>query len=78
MGTELTSPQHFINAVVQADDRNLRKVGVLRVCGPYTKENPAFMDFPPILGRIMNGHVAYLDGGLECQSRSWGMGTRNR
>ncbi|KAK6373611.1 hypothetical protein LTS17_008103 [Exophiala oligosperma] len=60
---------HFINAVVQADDRNLRSVGVLRVCGPYTKENPAFMDFPPILARIMNGHVAYLDGGLEFDTR---------
>ncbi|KAH0845037.1 hypothetical protein AYO21_01700 [Fonsecaea monophora] len=60
---------HFINAVVQADDRNLRKVAVLRVCGPYTKENPPFMDFPPILERIMNGHVGYLDGGLEFDTR---------
>ncbi|EXJ67931.1 uncharacterized protein A1O5_08545 [Cladophialophora psammophila CBS 110553] len=60
---------HFINAVVQADDRNLRKVAVFRVCGPYTKENPPFMDFPPILSRIMNGHVVYLDGGLEFDTR---------
>ncbi|KEF56832.1 uncharacterized protein A1O9_07022 [Exophiala aquamarina CBS 119918] len=60
---------HFINAVVQADDRNLRKVAVFRICGPYTKENPAFMDFPPILARTMNGHVAYLDGGLEFDTR---------
>ncbi|KIX01409.1 uncharacterized protein Z518_09135 [Rhinocladiella mackenziei CBS 650.93] len=60
---------HFINAVVQADDRNLRKVAVFRVCGPYTKENPAFLDFPPILARIMNGHVAYVDGGLEFDTR---------
>lgn len=64
----ITILKHFINAVVQADDRNLKKVAVLRVCGPYTKENPAFMDFPPILSRIMNGHVGYLDGGLECQT----------
>ncbi len=59
----------FINAVVQADERSLRKVGVLRICGPYTRENPAFLDFPPILARIMNGHVAYLDGGLESDTR---------
>ncbi|KAK8154076.1 hypothetical protein BC567DRAFT_276983 [Phyllosticta citribraziliensis] len=52
---------HFVNAVVQADDHNLRRVAVLRVCGPYTKENPSFLDFPPILARIMNGHTAYLD-----------------
>ncbi|KKY24432.1 putative n-methylhydantoinase a acetone beta subunit [Phaeomoniella chlamydospora] len=60
---------HFINSVVQADDLNLRKVALLRICGPYTKENPAFLDFPPILARIMNGHVAYLDGGLEFDTR---------
>lgn len=60
---------HFINAVVQADARNLRRVAVLRLCGPYTKENPAFLDFPPILAQIMNGHVAYLDGGFEYDTR---------
>ncbi|KAK6005849.1 hypothetical protein QM012_007491 [Aureobasidium pullulans] len=60
---------HFINAVVQADDHNLRKVAVLRLCGPYAQENPAFTDFPPILERIMNGHVASLDGGLEFDTR---------
>ncbi|KAK8222591.1 hypothetical protein BKA81DRAFT_296263, partial [Phyllosticta paracitricarpa] len=60
---------HFVNAVVQADDRNLRKVAVLRLCGPYTQENPSFLDFPPILARIMNGHTAYLDGGLEYDGR---------
>ncbi|KAJ3461158.1 hypothetical protein MRS44_009711 [Fusarium solani] len=27
---------HFVNAVVQADSHNLRKVAVLRLCGPYT------------------------------------------
>ncbi|KAK5957754.1 hypothetical protein OHC33_000943 [Knufia fluminis] len=60
---------HFINAVVQADETNLRKVAVLRICGPYSKENPAFLDFPPLLSRLMNGHVAYLDGGLEFDTR---------
>ncbi|KAK5173555.1 uncharacterized protein LTR77_002236 [Saxophila tyrrhenica] len=59
----------FINAVVQADERSLRPVGVLRICGPYAKENPAFLDFPPVLARIMNGRVAYLDGGLEFDTR---------
>lgn len=38
----------------------------MRVCGPYSHENPAFLDFPPILSRLMKGHVSYLDGGLEC------------
>ena len=60
---------HFINAVVQADDQNLRSVAVFRLCGPYTRENPAFLDFPPVLSRIMNGHVAYIDGGFEYDMR---------
>ncbi|KXT17606.1 hypothetical protein AC579_10129 [Pseudocercospora musae] len=60
---------HFINAVVQADSSSLRQVAVLRICGPYTKENPSFLDFPAVLRRIMNGHTAYLDGGLEFDTR---------
>ncbi|KAF2773044.1 hypothetical protein EJ03DRAFT_387343 [Teratosphaeria nubilosa] len=60
---------HFINAVVQADTRILRKVAVLRICGPYTKENPAFLDFPPMLPEVMEGYVAYLSGGLEFDMR---------
>jgi N-methylhydantoinase A/oxoprolinase/acetone carboxylase beta subunit len=60
---------HFINAVVQADDSSLRRVAVMRICGPYSQENPAFGDFPPILSRLMNGHVSYLDGGLEFDTR---------
>lgn len=42
---------------------------MFRLCGPYTRENPAFFDFPPILKKIMNGHVAYIDGGLEIDGR---------
>ncbi|KAM0420343.1 hypothetical protein ACHAPT_011885 [Fusarium lateritium] len=60
---------HFVNAVVQADSHNLRKVAVLRLCGPYTREVPSFCDFPPALARIMNGYTAYLDGGLEIDGR---------
>lgn len=60
---------HFINAVVQADDQNLARIAVFRLCGPYTRENPAFLDFPPVLAHIMNGHVAYLDGGFEYDMR---------
>ncbi|KXJ86069.1 hypothetical protein Micbo1qcDRAFT_219929, partial [Microdochium bolleyi] len=69
IGTTVRRIHHFINAVVQADERHLRPVGVMRICGPYTKENPAFLDFPPILRRIMKGHVSYIDGGLEFDTR---------
>jgi N-methylhydantoinase A/oxoprolinase/acetone carboxylase beta subunit len=29
---------HFVNAVVQADARRLKKVAVVRLCGPFTKQ----------------------------------------
>lgn len=28
---------HFVNAVVEADPRRLRKVAVVRLCGPFTR-----------------------------------------
>jgi hypothetical protein len=67
--TDVRFETNFINAVVQADAESLRPVAVLRLCGPCTKENPSFLDFPPILRRVVEGHVAYLDGGLEFDMR---------
>lgn len=29
---------HFVNAVVQADARRLKKVAVVRLCGPFTRQ----------------------------------------
>ncbi|KAF4125452.1 N-methylhydantoinase A/oxoprolinase/acetone carboxylase, beta subunit [Geosmithia morbida] len=69
IGGVMIGTTHFINAVVQADEVNLRRLAVMRICGPYSRENPAFGDFPPILSRLMNGHVSYLDGGLEYDTR---------
>ncbi|CDR47249.1 CYFA0S30e00870g1_1 [Cyberlindnera fabianii] len=56
---------HFINAVIEQDAARLAKVAVLRLCGPYTEIIPPFIDFPPGLKSIMNGHVAYLQGGFH-------------
>lgn len=58
----------FINAVLEQDARRLSKVAVIRICGPYTRQCPPFIDFPPQLRRIMDGHVGYVDGGLESES----------
>lgn len=55
----------FINAVLEADVRRLAKVAVIRLCGPYTKQCPPFIDFPTRLRRLTEGHVGYVDGGLE-------------
>ncbi|KAJ8508205.1 hypothetical protein ONZ45_g9506 [Pleurotus djamor] len=59
----------FINAVLEADSRRLHKVAVIRLCGPYTRQAPPFVDFPHRLRRLMNGHIGYVDGGLEIDGR---------
>jgi N-methylhydantoinase A/oxoprolinase/acetone carboxylase beta subunit len=60
---------HFVNAVVEADERRLSKVAVVRLCGPFTRQLPPFVDFPANLKKILNGGVHYLDGGLEIDGR---------
>ena len=55
----------FINAVLEQDARRLSKVAIIRICGPYTRQCPPFIDFPPELKHLMDGHVGYVDGGLE-------------
>lgn len=57
----------FINAVLEADARRLEKVAVIRLCGPYTRQCPPFIDFPKRLRRLIEGHIAYVDGGIESQ-----------
>ncbi|KAJ7284699.1 hydantoinase/oxoprolinase [Mycena rebaudengoi] len=61
---------HFVNAVVQADARRLSKVAVVRLAAPYTSEYPTFIDFPPHLNEIMNGHSAIIQGGLQIDGRT--------
>lgn len=60
---------HFVNAVVEADERRLSKVAVVRLCGPYTRQNPPFSDFPAILKSIVDGGVYYVDGGFDIDGK---------
>ncbi|SJL08135.1 related to D-amino acid hydantoin hydrolase (hydantoinase) [Armillaria ostoyae] len=60
---------HFINAVVQSDARRLQKVAIVRLAAPYTAEVPPFVDFPENLKKLMNGHYAIINGGLQMQVR---------
>ncbi|TFY55280.1 hypothetical protein EVJ58_g8349 [Rhodofomes roseus] len=59
----------FINAVLEADARRLAKVAVIRLCGPYTKQCPPFVDFPARLRALTEGYVGYVDGGLQIDGR---------
>ncbi|KAG9254169.1 uncharacterized protein F5Z01DRAFT_736979 [Emericellopsis atlantica] len=56
---------HFINAVVEMDQSRLAKVGVIRLCGPFSKDIPIGIDWPPRLRDIMCGHRSLVSGGLE-------------
>ena len=68
-GTDITcvsiGTTAFINAVLEADARRLSKVAVIRLCGPYTHQCPPFIDFPQRLKALIQGHIGYVDGGLE-------------
>lgn len=56
---------HFINSVVERDRTRLAKVGVIRLCGPFSKDIPIGIDWPPELRDIICGYRGLVDGGLE-------------
>ncbi|KAL3420969.1 hydantoinase [Phlyctema vagabunda] len=55
----------FVNAVLEQDSSKLDKVAVIRLCGPYSRGSPPFVDFPPTLRTLMEGHHGYVDGGYQ-------------
>ncbi|KAI5461836.1 hypothetical protein BGZ63DRAFT_509430 [Mariannaea sp. PMI_226] len=56
---------HFINAIIERDERHLSKVAVIRLSKSFTREVPPFSDFPPQLRHIMCGYCTQVDGGLQ-------------
>ncbi|KAK8139057.1 hydantoin utilization protein A [Apiospora sp. TS-2023a] len=56
---------HFINAVVEMDRSRLAKVAVIRLCGPFSKDIPVGIDWPPELRSIICAYRGLVDGGLE-------------
>lgn len=57
--------QQFVNAVLEQDSSKLDRVAIIRLCGPYSKGSPPFVDFPPRLAQLMEGYVGYVDGGYQ-------------
>ncbi|RDW73346.1 hypothetical protein BP6252_07253 [Coleophoma cylindrospora] len=55
----------FVNAVLEQDSSKLDKVAVIRLCGPYSRGSPPFVDFPTKLRGLMEGHYGYVDGGFQ-------------
>ena len=56
---------HFINALIEANERQLARVAVVRLCGPFTTHVSPFADFPGRLRAILDGGSHFLDGGIE-------------
>ncbi|XP_062592492.1 uncharacterized protein LOC134253934 [Saccostrea cucullata] len=58
---------HFVNAVVQR--KGLVRVGVIRLCGPASRNIPPFSDIPEDLRKIIHGGVCLANGGYEFDGR---------
>ncbi|KAF4991690.1 hypothetical protein FGRMN_7663 [Fusarium graminum] len=56
---------HFINAIIERDQRHLSKVAIIRLSKSFTREVPPFSDFPIELKDIMCGYCTQVDGGLQ-------------
>ncbi|KAH7086441.1 hypothetical protein FB567DRAFT_561143 [Paraphoma chrysanthemicola] len=56
---------HFINAVVEMNEARLGKVAVIRLCGPFSKDIPIGIDWPPRLRSIVCQYRGLVNGGLE-------------
>jgi hypothetical protein len=54
-----------VNAVLEQDSSKLNKVAVIRLCGPYSRGSPSFLDFPRKLRNLVEGHFGYVDGGYQ-------------
>ncbi|KNG44734.1 hydantoinase protein [Stemphylium lycopersici] len=56
---------HFINAVVEMNEARLAEVAVIRLCGPFSKDIPIGIDWPPRLRNIICRYRGLVNGGLE-------------
>ena len=55
----------FVNALIERDSARLRKVAVIRLCGPYSRLTPPFSGFPYQLRHVLEGPVFFAEGGLQ-------------
>ncbi|KAH8897630.1 hypothetical protein GQ53DRAFT_837492 [Thozetella sp. PMI_491] len=69
LGSVKIGTTQFINAVLEQDGSKLDKVAVIRICGPYSRGSPPFVDFPAGLRALVEGHFDYVDGGYQVDGR---------
>ncbi|PGH28925.1 hypothetical protein GX50_08331 [[Emmonsia] crescens] len=57
---------HFLNAILEHDASRLEKVAVIRLASyNFSSQTPSFIDWPPVLKRLINGHAAIVPGGCN-------------
>lgn len=57
---------HFLNAILEHDASRLEKVAVIRLASyEFTSQTPSFVDWPPVLRGLMQGHIAIVPGGVN-------------
>ncbi|EEQ86155.1 hypothetical protein RJZ56_002839 [Blastomyces dermatitidis] len=57
---------HFLNAILEHDASRLEKVAIIRLASyNFSSQTPSFIDWPPALKRIINGHAAIVPGGCN-------------
>jgi N-methylhydantoinase A/oxoprolinase/acetone carboxylase beta subunit len=59
----------FVNGLVERDTKKLERVGVIRLCGPYSRLTPPFASFPYELRHVLEGPVFFAEGGLQVDGR---------
>ncbi|WVQ78564.1 hypothetical protein IAT38_000650 [Cryptococcus sp. DSM 104549] len=55
----------FVNSLIERDASKLEKVGVVRLCGPFSKLAPPFVSFPYELRHVLEGPTFFASGGLQ-------------
>ncbi|KAI5298573.1 Vacuolar protein sorting-associated protein 53 [Ascosphaera pollenicola] len=57
---------HFLNAIVEHDASRLEKVAVIRLASyNFTGQTPPFVDWPSGLRSLLEGHAAFVPGGVN-------------
>ncbi|KAL7424492.1 hypothetical protein Q5752_000176 [Cryptotrichosporon argae] len=59
----------FVNSLIEKDATKLARVGVIRLCGPFSRMTPPFTGFPNDLREVLEGPAFFAAGGLHVDGR---------
>lgn len=59
----------FVNSLIERNADKLEKVGVVRLCGPYSRLAPPFSGFPYELRHVLEGPAFCVEGGIQVDGK---------